>query len=239
MRLVEKLLILLKTAHEEERTLYARLDENERSTDSNLEQWSAKDALEHITSWKEYMVSNITATLRHENPEASVDLDRINATIFEENKNKSWDDILTNLERVYRSSVECARAIPHEKMIDSNTLPWQDGRPFWRIIAGNGYLHPVTHLADYYFNRGDSSIAIKLHEQAADLTADLSNSPDWLGVVKYNLACCYALSGQHKRAIIELGESLKLNSDLKEWSKEDPDFASIRRYGEYKSLYSS
>ena len=48
MRLVEKLLILLKTAHEEERTLYARLDENERSTASNLEQWSAKDALAHI-----------------------------------------------------------------------------------------------------------------------------------------------------------------------------------------------
>jgi tetratricopeptide (TPR) repeat protein len=236
---MEKLLILLKTANEEEQALYERLGENERATASKLDQWSAKDTLAHISSWKEYMVRNISATLRGENPEANADLGSINATIYKNNKNKSWDDIITILERVYRSSVECVKAIPHAKMIDSNTLPWQEGRPFWRIIAGNGYLHPVTHLAEYYFNRGDSNIAVKLHEQAADLTADLSNSPDWQGVVKYNLACCYALSGQHKKAINELGKSLELNSDLKEWSKEDPDLASIRSYGSYKSLYSS
>lgn len=237
MRLIEKLLSLLKLAHEEEQKLYARLDENERSSTSKLEQWSAKDIMAHIASWKEHVVSNIMATLRDKNPEVSGDLDRINAAIFEANKNKSWDDILTHLEQVYKSSIECVRAVPHEKMIDSDTLPWQEGRPLWRIIAGNGYIHPITHLAEYYFRRGDDNYAVKLHEQAADLTAKLTNSPDWLGVVKYNLACCYALSGQHKRAINELGESLKLNSDLTEWSREDPDLASIRRYGGYKSLY--
>ena len=237
MRLTEKLLVLLKLAYEEEQKFYARLDEKERSSTSKLEQWSAKDIMAHIASWKECTVSDITAALRGENPEVRGDLDRINAAIYEANRNKSWDDILTHLEQVYKSSIECVRAVPHEKMIDSNTLPWQEGRPLWRIIAGNGYIHPVTHLAEYYFRRGDDNYAVKLHEQAADLTAELSNNPDWLGVVKYNLACCYALSGQHKRAINELGESLKLNSDLTKWSREDPDLASIRRYVGYKSLY--
>lgn len=239
MRLIEKLLVLLKLAYEEEQKLYARLDENERSSTGNLEQWSAKDIMAHIAAWKEYTVSDITAALRGKNPEVRGDLDRINAAIYEENRNKSWEDILTHLERVYKSSIECVRAVPHEKMIDPNTLPWQEGRPLWRIIGGNGYIHPVTHLAEYYFRRGDDNYAVELHEQAADLTAELTNSPDWSGIVKYNLACCYALSGQHKRAINELGESLKLNSDLTEWSREDPDLASIRRYVGYKSLYKS
>lgn len=237
MRLIEKLMVLLKLAYEEEQKLYARLDENERSSTGNLEQWSAKDIMAHIAAWKEYTVSDITAALRGKNPEVRGDLDKINAAIYEENRNKSWEDILTHLERVYKSSIECVRAVPHEKMIDPNTLPWQEGRPLWRIIAGNGYMHPVTHLAEYYFRRGDDNYAVELHEQAADLTAELTNSPDWSGIVKYNLACCYALSGQHKRAINELGESLKLNSDLTEWSREDPDLASIRRYVGYKSLY--
>ncbi len=237
MRLTEKLLILLKLAYEEEQKFYARLDENERSSTGNLEQWSAKDMMAHIASWKEYTVSDITAALRGKNPEVRGDLDRINAAIYEENRNKSWEDIRTHLERVYKSSIECVKAIPHEKMIDPNTLPWQEGRPLWRIIAGNGYIHPVTHLAGYYFRRGDDNYAVKLHEQAADLTAELTNSPDWLGVVKYNLACCYALSGQHKRAINELGESLELNPDRTKWSREDPDLAPIRRYAGYKSLY--
>ncbi len=237
MGLAEKLLVLLKLAYDEEQKLYTILDENERSSAGKLGQWSAKDIMAHIASWKERTICDITATLSGENPEVGGGLDRINAAIYEANKNKSWEDILTHLERVYKSSIECVRAIPHEKMIDSNTLPWQEGRPLWRIIAGNGYIHPITHLAEYYFKRGDDNYAVKLHEQAADLTAELTNSPDWLSVVKYNLACCYALSGQHRRAINELGESLKLNSDLTEWSREDPDLASIRRYVGYKSLY--
>jgi tetratricopeptide (TPR) repeat protein len=237
MGLAEKLVALLKLAYEEEQKFYARLDEKERSSTSKLEQWSAKDIMAHIASWKERPVSDIMATLRGENPEVGGDLDRINAVIYEANKNKSWSEILTHLEQVYKSSIECVRAVPHEKMIDSKTLPWQEGRPLWRIIAGNGYIHPVTHLAEYYFKGGDDNYAVKLHEQAADLTAELTNSPDWLGVVKYNLACSYALSGQHRRAINELGESLKLNSDLTKWSREDPDLASIRRHVGYKSLY--
>lgn len=50
MRLIEKLLALLKLAREEEQKLYARLDENERSSTSKLEQWSAKDIMAHIAS---------------------------------------------------------------------------------------------------------------------------------------------------------------------------------------------
>ncbi len=130
MRLIEKLLSLLKLAYEEEQKLYARLDENERSLSGKLEQWSAKDIMAHIASWKEFTISDITAALRGENPEVRGDLDRINAAIYEANKNKSWGDILTQLERVYKSSIECVRAVPHEKMIDSNTLPWKEGKMF-------------------------------------------------------------------------------------------------------------
>ena len=239
MTLKERLIALLELAYQEEQRLCVSLDENEKSETGKLEQWSAKDIMSHIVYWKEYMVRNITASLRGESPDARGDVDTINKEVFEANKNNSWDDTLMRLDRVYESAITCVRSVPDDKLIDTNTLPWQEGRPLWRIITGTGYQHPIIHLAEYYFRRGDNDYAVKLNERAADLTRELSDKPDWLGIVKYNLACCYALAGQHERVINELREALKLNPGLREWSKEDSDLAAIREYDSYKSLYES
>jgi tetratricopeptide (TPR) repeat protein len=239
MSLKERLLTLLKLAFEEERKLYASLDENEKSEIGKLEQWSAKDIMAHNLFWKEYMVRNITATLRKESPEIRGDEDTINAEVFEANKNNSWDDTLIRFEKVYKSAIKCVKSVPDDKLIDADTLPWQEGRPLWIIIDGNGYEHPIIHLTEYYFRRGDKDYAVKLYEQAAKLTRELSDNQDWLGDVEYNLACCYALSGQHKRALNKLSVALKLNPGLTEWSRDDSDLASIRKYNSYKSLYKS
>jgi len=234
----ERLLNLIKLAHNEEQALFTKLSSKERSAVGKLEQWSAKDLIAHLAVWKERMIQNIMATLRNKNLPIDGDLDEINAKIFEVNKNSSWDETLAYAERACRSAIECVRAVPHEKLVDSNTLPWQEGRPLWRIIAGNSYIHPIAHLAEYYCKREDNHYATKLCEKAADLLTKLSDSPDWLGVVKYNLACCYALSGQQEKAIIRLRESLELNPDLTEWSKGDPDIASLRERPDYQSIYS-
>ena len=239
MTLKERLLALLKLAYEEEQKLYASLDEKEKTETGKLEQWSAKDIMTHIVYWKEYLVRNITATLRGESPNVRGDVDTINEEVFHANKNNSWEDTLTRLDRAYKSAVKCVRRVPDEKLIDTNTLPWQEGRPLWIIVDGNGYEHPNIHLAEYYFRRGDNDYAVKLYEQAAELTRELADNPNWLGRVEYNLACGYALSGQHKRAISKLKEALKLNPGLTKWSKEDSDLDSIRKYNSYKSLYES
>jgi len=239
MTLKERLLGLLELAYEEEQKLCSSLNENEKSAIGKLEQWSVKDIMAHIIHWKEYMASNITATLKKESPDVRGDVDTINEEVFHANKNNSWEDTLTRLERAYKSAVKCVRRVPDEKLIDTNTLPWQEGRPLWIIVDGNGYEHPNIHLAEYYFRRGDNDYAVKLYEQAAELTRELADNPNWLGRVEYNLACGYALSGQHKRAISKLKEALKLNPGLTKWSKEDSDLDSIRKYHSYKSLYKS
>jgi len=239
MTLKERLLALLELAREEEQKLCASLDKNEKSETGKFEQWSAKDIMAHIVYWKEYMVRNITATLLNENPDVRGDVDTINQKVFEANKDISWDDALMRLEMTYESAIKCVKSVPDEKLVDANTLPWQEGRPLWIIIDGNGYEHPIIHLTEYYFRRGDNDYAVKLYEQAADSTRELSDNSDWLGDVEYNLSCCYALSGQHKRAISKLREALKLNPGLTKWSQEDSDLDSIRKYNSYKSIYES
>jgi tetratricopeptide (TPR) repeat protein len=237
MDLKERLQSLIKLAYKEERTLIVVLDNKERTATGKINRWSVKDIIAHIAYWKDCTVNNILATLREENPDVRGDFNKINAEIFKLNKKKSWNNITLDLKRVHDSAVECVKTIPDDVLVDVNTLPWQEGKTLWRIIAGTFYVHPIAHLAEYYFDRGDSNYAVKLYEQSAALARELSDSPEWLGVVIYNLACGYALSNRHKRAIGELSKALKLNPDLIEWSKKDSDLDSIRKYKEYKLMY--
>jgi tetratricopeptide (TPR) repeat protein len=76
-----------------------------------------------------------------------------------------------------------------------------------------------------------------MQEEAAKLARELDESEDWQGLLQYNLTCHYALIGETERAIERLGEALKLNPELTEWSKEDPDLASIREEPACLALY--
>ena len=51
--------------------------------------------------------------------------------------------------------------------------------------------------------------------------------------------CAYALAGQKDKAIAKLGQALRLQPDLTEWSQQDPDFASIREDAAYLALYTT
>jgi hypothetical protein len=67
----------------------------------------------------------------------------------------------------------------------------------------------------------------------------LDESPSWQGVAVYNLACFYALAGEKEQSISNLKEALRLNPALTDWSKQDPDFDSIREDSEYSAIYDS
>ena len=69
------------------------------------------------------------------------------------------------------------------------------------------------------------------------MLAGLSDSPQWKGVLTYNLACQYSLSGEKDRAVALLREGLALDPSLTEWSKQDPDFDPIRADPDYQAIY--
>jgi len=238
MDLKHKVLNLLDRAYEGEQTFVAKLSDEERVAVGALEQWSAKDLLAHIVAWKERLVREIAAAPSIEGPSAAIDIDQVNAEIFEEHRDRSWADILGWSEHVHESLVESTEAMDDDDLVDIQAAPRPDGRPLWRLVAGTSYTHSLLHLAQYYTDRGEAHYATELWEEAAVLLPQLDDSPTWLGTTRYNLACHYALSGQHERAISELREALQLNPDLTEWSKEDPDFASIREDPDYQALYS-
>jgi len=232
-----KLLSLFQHAYEQEQAFVSRLSDEERSAVGAPDRWSAKDLMAHIAAWKERLVQNLEAVAQGRAPVRYQDFDRINAEDFKVHRDLPWTEVLAWSERVHAALMERIQAMSEDDLLDTGVFPWQEDRPLWRLVAGTEYIHPILHLAQYYTERGDVPRATELQEEAADRLAQLDDSPTWQGVVRYNLACHYSLSGQKEKAIQGLREALRLNPDLTEWSKEDPDFAPIRQEPEYQALY--
>lgn len=239
MGLKQKLLRVLERTYQEEQELVASLSEEERSAVSTYEQWSIKDAIAHIAAWKEKRGQSMAATSRGEPVPVERDYEEVNAEIFEANQDRSWDDVLSYLQRAYDSLAERLETVPEADLVRTEASAEQHDRPLWRTIAGTGCTHPMLHLAELHIGRGQAGRGVRLAEETSDMLLQLDDSPSWRGLVRYNLACSYAISGQQEMAIGQLRRALQLNPDLTEWSNEDPDLVSIREHPDYRSLYSN
>lgn len=238
MKLKTKLIGLIERAFEEEQALFARLSEDERSVRGEPNRWSPKDVIAHPAGWKARMAENLAAAALGKTPVRYDDFEAVNAKEFEELRDRSWSEVLEKAADACRRLVEEVEKRGEAELRGTETLPWQEDRPLWRLIVGNGYIHPITmHLGPIYIERGEKKYATELAEESAKLLGELDESGSWQGTVRYNLACHYALAGERERAIEGLREALELNPGLTEWSKEDLDFASIREEADYLALY--
>lgn len=57
------------------------------------------------------------------------------------------------------------------------------------------------------------------------------------GLNLYNLACAYAVTGRADRALALLSEALRLDSDLVETSKHDPDLDTLRDDPAFQAIF--
>jgi len=221
-------------------TLADRLTDEERARIGTEQDWSAKDTLFHNMVWANFHRTRLEAFERDgvwPEREDGGDFDKTNHEIFEAHQHKTWDDARAMIRDTY------ARADAYLGRTSENDLLAQiefegQQRPKWRMIAGDHVMHPMIHVWEYLAKHDHSALLSELFgESFTDRLLALSDDPGWRGTTLYNLACIYAMSGETDRAIEQLGEALRLNPDLIEWSKEDPDLASLRDQPGYQALY--
>lgn len=236
MDIKNRLVDLLQRVREDERAFVASLGEGERSAIGTPERWSAKDVVAHLAEWRVRTAVNLAAARRGEPVVSYDDIDAANAETFQRYRDWPWEDVLGKSESSHSQLIERVQGLTEEELADTQLLPYQHGRPVWRVIAGNEYAHPISHLALCYAERGNPDRATLLQEAAARLLAPLDDSPGWQGTCVYNLACHYALIGNKEQAIARLAEALQLFPDLIEWSKQDTDLVSIREELAFQKL---
>lgn len=232
----DKLLELLDKGYQLERDFIAALSDEEREADGTFEDWSAKDLVAHDFFWRKRHAEDILEVLAGKSP-SQIDDDEINAGVFTQYKDQSWDQIEALIDTGLQRMRQALENLTEEQLQSDQFYPWDQGRPLWRELVTNTYTHPMIHLAEWFIKKGNKTQAAHMYQDSTNQLMALDDSPDWQGVIRYNNACSFSLLGDKETAISELGEALKLNPGLTEWSQEDPDFDSIRGEAGYKALY--
>jgi len=233
----DKVLHTIERGHEAELNWLHGLPEEERTACGVADQWCAKDILAHDAFWKEHLADNIQRVERGEKPKPIDDYNQASLECFEANKDRPCEDIVAFSDRVHSEFVEAVTHLGEDGLKSEEAWPGQEGRPVWQSLVGTAYTHPITHLAQYQAEHGRGDQCVELWQEAVELLGGLDDSSRWQGLMQYNMACMYSLSGNLDAALEELREALRLRPDLTEWSKQDPDLNPLRERPDFKALY--
>jgi tetratricopeptide (TPR) repeat protein len=209
----------------------------ERQACGQIDAWAPKETLAHMAVWQERLAKNISASLHGGELQHYDNFLELNDLDFEVDQRLSWDDCLERASLSHSALRQLFETLDETALQRLDVLPWQEGRPLWKLFVGNIVDHPVSHLCMLYHARGDHEKALALQEQTSLALADFDPDPVWQGTVRYNLACAYALSGLKDKAIQALKEAYPLNPALLEWSKQDNDLDSLRQEPAFLALY--
>jgi len=240
VELKSKLIALIERAFKEEQILIDKLSESERSARGEPDHWSPKDMIVHLAGWKERLAENLAAAATGGTLERYADFEAVNAAEFEQYRDMPWPEVMKKAAVACRQLIQQVEVRSGNELSSTDTLPWQNGRPLWQLIISNGFVHTLAmHLGPLYIQRGEKEYVTNLQEEAARQLAALAEDKNWQGIVRYNLACHYALVGESPRAIMILGEALQLNPGLAAGAKSDSDFTSIREEPDFVALLSN
>ncbi len=231
-----RVLDLLRQARAAEQTFVADLTDAGRNEKGTFEQWSAKDVMAHIAEWRERFAQRLAAYRRGEPLPELADTDEMNAQHYGANQAKSWDQVKAENDQAFNDLVAQVSAMSDAELLDKKPYVWSEGRPFLSSLITNSYNHISEHLMSYYVARGENERASNVMESFAKQLLAADPPQDVKAIALYNLACFYALNGRADEAIARLREALPMRPDLKEWSREDPDLASLHDLPAYQAL---
>jgi hypothetical protein len=165
------------------------------------------------------------------------DVDHENAEIIEAARKLPWEELRRSVDEILPAALELVERMSEDELNDPERFPHLNGRPAWRAIMGDVFLHPLaTHLRPWYIAHGQADYATRLAEEETRLQLELDDSPDWQGVTIYNLACHYALIGERDKALKKLEEGLRLNPGLAQFAPQDNDFVSLHDDPDFQAI---
>ncbi len=114
--------------------------------------WSPKDNLAHITEWMKILIGyHLDDRPSHEvlgvTPEvtANWDYNRINQVLFERNRHRSVEDVLSELKREYAHVIERLESTPFENLLKPRWPEEKDSPSLlWAVIANT-----TEHFAEH------------------------------------------------------------------------------------------
>lgn len=112
--------------------------------------WSFKDVVAHISTWRERSLARLEAAVRDQAPSAfwlagwdedsDEIVDKTNRWIYEKNRERPLADVLDESRQQFRRMEELVQALPESKLFDANQYAWMEGKALARVVSF-GHFH--------------------------------------------------------------------------------------------------
>src|SRR5215472_7621134 len=114
------LLALLRQAQISQNTFFQQLPQGSLEIIGEPDFWSAKDHVAHLTFWRQRLTLRLQAHLRKA-PQPNIDpFDQLNPIVFQENRSRTWSDILAESEQAYADLIEVTEQLSDEDLTASD-----------------------------------------------------------------------------------------------------------------------
>ena len=132
--------------------LLARIPTQRLSESDVVGDWTVKDIIAHVT-WHEREIVGLLQgrTLLMASAFWNLAQDERNQAIFDQNKDRSPEDVVREAERVYPGLRALIAEVSDKELIDPTHFEGMPGDWVpWQIIAGNTFRHYRHHAADIH-----------------------------------------------------------------------------------------
>ncbi|NPV56753.1 MAG: ClbS/DfsB family four-helix bundle protein [Anaerolineae bacterium] len=238
MRVKEVLHDCITWGHAQLLAFASALSPSEREKPGTALAWNGKDHLAHMTYWIASAAERTRKARLGETVAEIDDIDHENERIYHLYRDRSWDEIMTELEAGFQATTAIVDALSEAELTDTAAAPWAGDRPLSVRLVGNTVLHPISHLMVYYKGRPEAvEFARRYEQEAMPMLEKIGDSGLWRGTLIYDAACFWALAGEKVRALELLVKGLELAPNLKAYAKQDGDLDSLRGEPAYQAIY--
>ena len=144
----DKLLAELRAGRERLEATLARVGEGQMTAPGAVGDWSVKDLLAHLIFWEQAPVRALQAEARGEPgrlPSDDENVDELNARAVAERRERPPAEVLAEFERSYHELLDVVEPLSDADLNEPDRYAWTEGKPLWRIIAGESYRHYREH----------------------------------------------------------------------------------------------
>lgn len=218
-------------ALEKQRTVERDFVEVARQNETAPRGWPAALVMFHLGMWRERMRNALTDLAEGREPA------RPPASVDEANAVELADGIGTPLaDAAGRTDHLLGEIIDLYRKLGDRPMSWYAAINTTEAVLRNSYLHPRTHLYQYFRENGEDSRALDLFESAYSDLRDVGAPPLLMHPARYNLACVRAVQGRTDEAIALLREVLPVRPDLRSGAGTDADLAALRDDSRFQEL---
>jgi hypothetical protein len=124
----------------------ATLDHDQFTTPGVNGNWSIKDNLAHISAWQKRVLDFVQAVRDNRtppNPTPGMSIDEINEHIYQANRTRSVEDVLSELNTISQQLIAGTQELSEEQL--NRPVAGRDDKPIWRGILGDTAEHYEEH----------------------------------------------------------------------------------------------